>query len=150
MSNFVNHETFLKELTHCKALSIYTMSNWNIKGLTDALNSIEFEYKGKGYRIWKIKEEQRVIPIGEKYNNDEESRRKEIIVKNFAVEAWNVTINVNEETLIIGWGPVKHLAVWGSFILIFLTICFLIKRYLAKKEQKEVKKNKTKNERFWL
>jgi len=101
----------------------------------DAFSSIEFKYKGKRYRIWKIKEEQKVIPVGEVYNNDKESRKKEIRVKDYNVGKWNVTVNVNGETIIVGWGPIKHLTFWGSIVFLVIVVIYLIRHYLNKMEE---------------
>jgi len=107
----------------------------HIQGWLDIFSSVEFKYKGKRYRIWKTKEEQRVIPVGEVYNNDEESQKKEIIVKDYNEKGWNATVNVNGETIIVGWGLIKHLTIWGSIVLLLIIIaCYFI--YRLRKSQK--------------
>ena len=113
----------------------------HIQGWLDTFSSIEFEYKGKRYRIWKIKEEQRVIPIGVKHNNDEETERKKITVKDYNVGKWNITVNINGETIIVGWGSVKNLTFWGSIVFLLIIIAYYLIHRLRKFTEERVKKN---------
>lgn len=101
----------------------------------DGLYSVEVKYKGKRYRFWKIKEEQKVRPIGE-----ENDPSQEIAVKDFEVRSWNVTVNINGEETIIGWGPIKHLTIWGSIVLVILITYFIIRYRSVKKEKELIKK----------
>jgi len=86
---------------------------------------VVIKYRGKEYGIQKIKEEQRVRPLGEENDKSQE----EITVKDYEVGRWNVTVNVNGETIIVGWGPIKHLTAWGSIIsLLVIVICAIRRR----------------------
>ena len=100
--------------------------------------NVVIEYKGKRYSIWKIKEEQKVRPVGE-----EQDPNQEITVKDYKVGKWNVTVNVNGETIIVGWGPVKHLSFWGSIVLLLVIVAYLIRRRLNKIDEARWQNKKT-------
>ena len=106
---------------------------------------VEFRYKGKRYffdfyYLWeKNVRGEKIRPIGEPNNET-----AEITVKNYKRGNWNLTLNVNGETIIVGWGPYKHLTIWGSIILASISLFFLIwyylKKYLKRRKEKEIER----------
>jgi hypothetical protein len=98
---------------------------------------IRFKYRGKRYGISfsDLKEWNKFRPIGEPENTVDE-----IIVKDYKEGPWENTINVNGETIIVGWGPVKHSTIWGGIILLVVVIICIIRHYLKKEIKKDDKK----------
>lgn len=103
---------------------------------------VKFKYRSKTYFVsflyfshWN-KKGKKIRPI-----DKPEDKSKEITVKDYKVGKWNVTVNVNGETIIVGWGPVKHFTIWGSIVLLIVIIIYTVRQHRAKKRDKWLKQN---------
>lgn len=100
-------------------------------GFLDGIGRSKIKYKGKYYVVENCKREQKVRPIG-KWDDPNE---KEITVKDWNVGFWNVTVNVNGEKIVVGWGFGKHFTVWGSVFFIIMFLFFAIRRHCLKRKR---------------
>jgi len=99
---------------------------------------VKFKYKGKWYFFDFLylneKGPEKIRPIDEPENEADE-----ITVKDYKRGNWNITLNVNGETIAVGWGSSKHFVFWGGIVFVIFMILVFIRGYRCYLRKKEIR-----------
>lgn len=102
-------------------------------------NTIEIEYNNKTYEIEKDAKEQKVRPKGTIFTagDEETDANKEITVKDYQETFWSTSATIDENNIELKSGMGKNLTIWGGIPTFFVSIAFMIYRFLSKKKSSE-------------